>query len=248
MKITKFGNGKERIAVVGSLHGNELIGKNVISRLVNEKRIGARITAVVANENAIKAYKRCIDTDGNRCFPGRKEGNNEERMAYELLRAIKGCRYVIDMHSTYADMQDTAIITRRGALKLAHKVPIKKVVLMGPAIAHGGALIDYQDFAVSIEFNRKRDTNYVLRVVKATIGNILKGRSCAVKQDSYLVKGFVSGDGKPVGLKNYRKIRKGSVIAVDNGEKILADEDFYPVFFGEKGYRNAYCMKAVKLR
>ena len=62
------------------------------------------------------------------------------------------------------------------------------------------------------------------------------------------MKGFVSGDGKPVGLKNYRKIRKGSIIAVDNGEKILADEDFYPVFLGEKGYRNAYCMKAVKLR
>ena len=247
MKIAKFGNGKERIAVVGSLHGNELIGKNVIARLVRQKHIGAQITAVVANENAIKACKRYIDTDGNRCFPGRKEGNNEERMAYELLRAIKGCRYVIDIHSTYADMEDTAIITRRSSLKLARKVPIKKVVLMGPAIAHGGALIDYQDFAVSIEFNRKRNTSYVLRVLRSTIRNIIEGRSLA-KQDSYLVKGFVSGNGKPIGLRNYKKIREGSVIAVDNGQKTLADEDFYPVFFGEKGYRNAYCMKAVKLR
>lgn len=246
MEVTKFGNGTEKIAIVGSLHGNELIGKKVISMLAKEKGIGARITAVVANENAIKAYKRYIDTDGNRCFPGRKDGNNEERMAYELLGAIKDCKYVIDIHSTYANMEDTAIITRRASFKLARKVPIKKVVMMGPAIAHGGALVDYQDFAVSIEFSRKRSTQHVLRVLKSTISNILKGRNAA-KQDSYLVKGFVIGDGTPAGLKNYRKMRKGSVIAVDNGREILADEDFYPVFFGEKGYRSAYCMKAVKL-
>ncbi len=248
MKVIEFGNGEKKIAIVGSLHGNELIGKLAIERLNRDRKINAKIKAIIANEEAIKINRRFVDTDGNRCFPGKKDGNTEERMAFGVVQELKGCRYVIDIHSTYADMDDTAIITQRRSLKIARMTPLSKVVLMGHAIAKGQSINDYPEMCVSLEFSRKRSVGHVLKIVKNTVNNILDAKNSGIKKDFYLVKRFVNGSGTAVGLKNYRLVKKGAVIAVNGRRKQVSRDDFYPIFFGEKGYKKVYCMKAVKFR
>lgn len=232
MRVVEFGEGRTRIAIVGSLHGNELLGKQVIEWLSREKNPGARIKGIVANEAAIKAGKRFVDVDGNRCFPGKRNGNAEERMAFNVMRALKGYRYVIDIHSTHADMQDTIIITKRRSLGLARKVPLGKLVMMGRSIAKGKAIDDFPRECVSLEFNKRASVGRVSRIVRAAIDNILRDRASGVRKDTYLVTGVLPMPGKPVRLRNYRLVR---------GRK-----SFYPIFFGETEYKNTLCMVAVK--
>ncbi|MDE1860492.1 MAG: succinylglutamate desuccinylase/aspartoacylase family protein [Candidatus Micrarchaeota archaeon] len=246
MKTIEFGEGRKKVAIVGSLHGNELIGKQVIEMLSKEKNLGARIKGIIANEAAIKINKRFVDVDGNRCFPGKRNGNTEERMAFEVLHELEGYRYVIDIHSTYAKMPDTIIITKRRALGLARKVPIKKLVMMSRSIAKGKAIDDFPHECISIEFNRDTDANHVIKLVKATIRNIIEGKEAAVSKDSYVVKGVLGNTGKASGIENYRLVKEGDPVAVNNGELIRSRKRFYPIFIGEKGYKNVVCMMAFK--
>ncbi len=248
MKVIEFGCAGKKIAIVGSIHGNETIGNRVIGRLARENIAGARIKAIIANEEAIKAGRRFIDVDGNRCFPGKKDGNTEQRIAFEVLRELNGYRYVIDIHSTYADMHDTIIITKKGALGLAGMVPLKNLAIMNRRIAKGGAINDYFPSCVSIEFNRKKSTEHVLRIVRSTICNLINGRKSRIKKETYLVNSVLSSAGRPARIKNYGLVKRGTVIAVDGRRKIISKDDFYPLFLGEKGYRGTLCMQAVKLK
>lgn len=57
---------------------------------------------------------------------------------------------------------------------------------------------------------------------------------------------FLNGKGKPHGMENYVRAVKGGLIALDGKRKIFAKESFYPIFLGERGYKNTLCMKAKK--
>jgi len=244
MKVIRFGHGAEKIAIVGSLHGNELIGKNVILRLSKDKKIAANVTAIIANEPAIKAGKRFVDVDGNRCFPGKKNGNNEERIAFSILRELKGCKYVIDLHSTFADMDDTIILTKKSAMRLADMVPISKVAVMGHAIAKGRAINDYPRLCVSLEFSRKRSASHAIHIVRTTIDNIVNKKKAGIEKDTYFVKEILKGDARNFRMKNYVKVRKGDVM--DRVAGTVSDEMFFPIFFSEKAYEGTVCLKAYK--
>ncbi len=246
MKTFEIGFGKVKIGMVGSIHGNELVGMRVIESLRKNPPTGAAIKMIVANEPAIRKNIRFIDIDGNRCFPGKINGNNEERLAVELLRYISDCDYLIDIHSTYAKQPDTIIITRKNVIKFAKYVPIRKILLMGNGIAKGHSLIDHTRCGLSIEFNRIKSTIHVDRIIRSTIANMLKGKSTGEKE-IYKVTRSVPKLGKSVNLKNFRLVKRGEVIQVKNKSRIRSRNNFYPVFFGEKMY-HSLCMEAKKVR
>ncbi len=242
----EFGNGKKRICLVGCLHGNEVIGMKVINRLRREGVECASVKAIIANERAISIRRRFVDTDGNRCFPGKRNGNVEERMAYRLLKEIEGYDYVIDIHSTHADMADTVIVTKRKSLNEARlRVPIKNIVLMGREIAKGHSLIDFAEKGISLEFYKKRSVKDVSMLVRQTIENIGEGKRLKTKKEVYRVTGFIQRTGRPFAIRNYRLVRKGQPLMKDGPRIVRSEDSFYPIFFGERGYKGL-CMKSVK--
>lgn len=246
--IKEFGTGSKRICIVGCLHGNELIGMEVIKKLEMEDIGFAYVKGIIANEEAIEAKKRFVDIDGNRCFPGRKDGNVEERMAYELLKEIEGFDYVIDIHSTYAEMDDTIIVTKKENIAYAtSKVPVKKTVLMpGNEVAKGHSLIDYAKIGISLEFYRERSVAHVTDIVLNLIRNIAEGKNLEVEKELYKVNGFIRKEGVPLDIKNYRLVREGEPLMREGSSIIRSKRDFYPIFFGERGY-DGLCMEAVKI-
>jgi hypothetical protein len=240
--INKATNKKPKVCMVGSLHGNELIGKEVIEYLATKKpKTKLSIIGIVANIEAIKIRKRFIDVDGNRCFPGSPNGNVEERMAYEILKVTKDCDYVIDIHSTYAKQPDVIIITKKKAMKLARYIPIKKVLFMGKSIASGKALIDHVKCGVSIEFNRKRSKEYVAKMIIKAIKAIEKGKIYN-KKEIYKVLGFYGKKDSRYKWKNFKEIKEKEV-----KKQFPKAKRLYPIFIGEPSY-SFYCMLATKIK
>lgn len=56
------------------------------------------------------------------------------------------------------------------------------------------------------------------------------------------------GDVLDESICNYQLVMKGSVVArAGDGKEIIAEEDFYPVLFGESNYREYFGFKAKKI-
>ncbi len=83
-----------RILVVAGIHGDELNGVEAAHRLKDEFDV-----VEIANPLAFKLKSRTYKgEDMNRCFPGRKDGSQVERLAYRLFKKIKDYSGVADLH------------------------------------------------------------------------------------------------------------------------------------------------------
>lgn len=97
-----------KILVIGAMHGNEPLGPEVV-RLFRE-RPAANVDTVIANEQALKKDVRFIEQDLNRSFPGKADGNLEEKRAKELFELCKQYDLVFDFHNTKAPGNDCGFV------------------------------------------------------------------------------------------------------------------------------------------
>jgi predicted deacylase len=110
-----------RVALVAGLHGDELNGVFVLSRLASFlKRIsegsrpGAELRGrvlVIPAVNVLGVNVRNRNwpfdgTDVNRMFPGYAGGETTQRIADAVLRLTLGARWRIDVHSSNADFEE----------------------------------------------------------------------------------------------------------------------------------------------
>jgi predicted deacylase len=254
MKIKIIGKGKPLIGVVCCLHGNELVGRRIVRRLERARQPRRlRLKLVIANEEAIGKGKRFVESDLNRSFPGGARGTVEQRLAVEIKRQLADCKYVIDIHSTHADMEPVIITTsgtaRRGAVSdLIGMIPLHKVLIMPKSVSRTGALIEHTRAGVSVEFNRRLPTRDAYGTVEKAIHNIARGNR-QTRKEFFKVTGVVKGRRKEAAmLHNFVKVKAGQRIGSRKGRAVHAKSDFYPVFVGEKEYRGVICMTAQKAK
>lgn len=256
-KINSFGSNKKPVvAVVGCLHGDELIGKRIIFQLRRMKLKKGTLITIIANEKAVEQRKRFIDQDLNRSFPGKKKGNYEEMLAHNILKITKNTDFVLDVHSTTTDVKNMAIITKKtkDVLNLIYAINPKRIVLMKKNIAKK-SFINYCNVAVSLEYGK--DNNEL--TYKNTLGSIIsfleKEKMISVKNkkrkqsraDFYEIKGVVRKTKKDVlkkNIKNFKLVKNGEIFAIRNKNNITAKGNFYPILFGEKAYDDIFGFKA----
>jgi predicted deacylase len=109
------------LAVVGGLHGNELNGIFVLSRLAEclrriadgrqpDQRLTGRIVIVPAvNVLGVNTRSRrwpFDKTDINRMFPGYDLGETTQRIADAVFQITRAAHYRIDVHSSNADFEE----------------------------------------------------------------------------------------------------------------------------------------------
>ncbi|MBI2135244.1 succinylglutamate desuccinylase/aspartoacylase family protein [Candidatus Woesearchaeota archaeon] len=236
MQHYTIGFGSPRTAVIGCQHGDELIGRDIIERLVTVRPDKGTLDLIIANEEAIDVRTRFLDSDLNRIFPGNSTGNREEQIAADLTHRLKPFDYVIDVHSTTACTQSFVVITGldEQAKQLASLVPLPKVVYMEPQIAQGRSLIDHANAGISIEFDERTSPNHGYNVVLGALKamGMYHGTVSAVMQEFYSVYGVLR-ESVSQPLVNFKLTA-------------LGDNTFYPVFFGEKAYAFT-CMMAKKI-
>jgi hypothetical protein len=197
------------IAIIGCLHGNEVLGKRVIEFL--RDRIDARF--IIANPPAVEKGVRFIGTDMNRSFPGNPQGSQEETLAHALLAKLEGIEFVIDIHSTTAVTEGFVIAVERSPQALIDAVPLNKVVLMPRAFASGKSLIDHIP-GVSLEFHEGIDPASVANVVAETVANMVSSRT--VVKEMYVGKRMLQGDAI---FENFKQVPGTGLYAILSGEK-----------------------------
>ena len=258
--IKIFGKGKPNVFVVGCIHGDELVGKNIISELNKLEILKGTLTTIIANPLALKNKKRFIDQDLNRCFAGKKNGKVEEKIAYSLMKIIKKADYLIDVHSTVTNTRDVTIIKKnnKNIRKLIQTINPKRVVFMPKEIGHG-SLINHCSSGVSFEYGKHKSKNTFeksLKDIKKVLCDLKMIKDIKIKQKKYKTEYYkvYSIENKPKdfvmkkNLQNFKLIRKGQELGFVNNKKILAKESFYPVLFGLKSYKDIMGFKAKKIK
>ncbi len=238
-------------------HGDELIGLRVAEEL-NSLNINKDILTIqIANKKAFERKERFIDQDLNRSFPGKKNGNYEERTAYKLLPSIKKADIVIDIHSTVSDLKDAIIITKtdRKTLNCINAICPKYVLVM--SATKKTALISHAKIGIAFEYGKDKD----LKTLKKIVSDIKRLFSYLNLIDKKYVRkkratkyfNVISQVEKPKGykllkkVKNYKVIKKGEAFAKKRKSSLVAEENFYPILFGEKCYEKYFGFKAKRI-
>jgi succinylglutamate desuccinylase len=146
-----------RIAVVGCLHGNELIGRELFLEIAKKPEVFKNIIVIIANTDAYAADKRCIEQDLNRSFPGDPAGNTEERLAAEILPLVADADFVVDLHTTTSPNFGVAAIV--GPLvernqRVIQAFQVDQVAIMEASLL-SASLIGNTNDGVSIEYGLK---------------------------------------------------------------------------------------------
>ena len=120
------------------------------------------------------------------------------------------------------------------------------------------AMINYCKVGISMEYGKDKSaeafeemSNGIFSVLNelGMINFHTEIKPC--KTDAYKVIGSIKNDGNYVAnkrIKNFKLVKKGAIIARKNKHFLKADENFYPVLFGEKEYKNILGFEAKKLR
>lgn len=239
-------------------HGDEKIGLKV-AKEIGKFGIDENILAIqAANREAFDFGKRFIDQDLNRSFPGKKNGNREEKLAHKLSPIIKSADVVIDIHSTKSELKDAVIVTKldRKTFECVEAMRPKYVLVMN--ITKGNALISQANIGIAFEYGKDSDPKTLKKIVRdiKRLFFHLGVYGVAVPESKTATRYFdvFSGAEKPKGykllkkIKNYKLIRKGEVFAAKGREFLAAEEDFYPILFGDKNYKDIFGFKAKMIQ
>jgi len=231
-----------KIAVVCCLHGTEPYGLEVV------KRLPASLPFFIGNEKALKENKRFIDSDLNRSFPGKENGNHERKMAYNLVNKLNHFDYIIDLHSSSNNCPIFGIITKPNNQKIdfAKRLGLTKLVIMKESFASGKALIDFVKCGISIEVGpHKREKN--VKEALMLIYNLINKKTINECIEIFEVFDIIKKEADLITIKNFEFVKKGEVIAKSENKEQIALFDFIPVLVGEDAYKGILCLAARKL-
>lgn len=183
MKILKNANeSKHKVTLVCCVHGNEVFGSDVFDHFVDKLVEFPGLSIILANEKALKANKRFIDSDLNRGFPGSAHGDYESRLALNLIRAINHESFIIDIHTTTSPLSLTPIITNLsiGTKQILNQCNSREIVLMENG---SKSLIGQYKSGVSLEYGEKYvKNNSVVPSIEKMIHHLLSGKAVISRQ------------------------------------------------------------------
>ena len=250
-----IGNGSPKVAVIGCLHGDEVIGARVIAALKKLKLTRGSITFITAHPEAVAQRKRFIEKDMNRSFPGKKQGVLEERLAYALRPKLRGFDLVLDVHATNSNFDDLAIVVKFGARERAmlKNIPLKRVALMKESVFGKSSLIHHSSLGISLDYgpdktgkNAPRAIAHIKTILR-NLGMLSGAQKKFLNKELYLVSGAYAlpPQAKPnPRLKNFVQIKKGDTIASTGKTKLYSDKTFYPLFLGKGRYEKTLALMA----
>lgn len=162
-----------RIALVAGLHGNELNGVFVLSRLANYlKGVGAgrypaqeilQRVVIVPAVNVLGLNLRTRDwpfdkTDINRMFPGYDGGETTQRIANAVMELTKQAHYRVDIHSSNEDFEEVPQVRlydpTDAERATAKKLPLPAIIerhankLFSVTMAHAWSYCGGENFVV----------------------------------------------------------------------------------------------------
>ncbi len=256
MQVIELGDGKPEVAVVGGIHGDEPCGPIAINRLLAEEPSVERpVKFIIANEEALEAGVRYLDTDLNRAFPGDPDADlHENRLAYDLAREIQDCT-TLALHSTqsYADPIGVIKSFDEVARAIYPRLPVNVVIETDEHT--DGRLIEYPH-TIEVECGLQgtadaADNGYELVRAFLVATGVLRQdedetRLDAPERDEVSVFRLEGPIPKPeaerydVLAENFTKVDAGEAFARADDDEIVAEKSFYPVLLSPNGYESIF--------
>lgn len=245
-EITVRGDGEPRIAVVGSIHGDEPEGAKAIERLLNDDLNYAKpVKYIVANPPALERGVRYIDADMNRVFPGDAESDDSERRLASRVCEETEATTALVLHSTRSYPEPFALVSRydHDVLGLASKLPVDKVVdesaLSDGSFTRCGSVVSVECGLQGTD-EAADAADRIVRAFLDTTGAVETGYGPDEDEPEY----FEIGEAVPkepdkeyeLLVENFAEVREDETYARSDGEDIIADRSFYPILMSEDGY------------
>jgi predicted deacylase len=258
MRVERLGDGEPEVAIVGGIHGDEPCGVRAVERLLADSPDVERpVMLVIANERAIEAGKRYVDTDLNRSFPGDPAADAyEKRLAAKLTELLSDCS-TLSMHSTQSYDDCFAIVN--GMSEFDSHICSRLSV---------DAVVDAESF------DRGRIFASLPRTVEVECG--LQGSDQAADNAYRLAREFLGATGAlpeaaieprtdlplyrlhkrvpkdpgreyEVYATNFEHVPAGEAFAAMDEERIVAEEGFYPVLMSPYGYEDVFGYAAERV-
>lgn len=172
---------RARLAVIGSQHGNEPFGRDVIQRLVEDFKGVSDLLLVVANEEALKQNVRFIDEDLNRAYGKPHGSSHEATIAHRITQTIGAVPWVLDLHTTQSNVREFPIIVRyrKEEQGLVSATDYRDIAYMD--LPHGGdnsGLGNVPGGGLALEFSQDYTTNsfdQAYQDVRTVIERVLSG-------------------------------------------------------------------------
>ncbi len=240
-------------------HGDELAGKRVADGISERypQLLKNGLDIIIANELAYQQGKRYVDSDLNRVFPGKPDGNYEERRAYELAPIVSSYDFVIDVHSTESGTEDTVIVTKIDEETKDALIAVSPRYILFMNIKPDKSLISRAKVGIAFEMGKDADEKTVEKTMQGieslltyakltSVEKTLGHRTEAFEVFQEIVKpknARLNAD-----IKNFHRIETGSIYAKSkDGSPIKAEFDFYPVIFGNDNYETIFGFAARKI-
>ena len=216
----------KRVLIVGSQHGNELLGGQLYEYLRERPIDGLRVDFYLANQRAHKAGVRYVESDMNRSY-GPGEQTYERGRAARLLSHLSEHQYdlVLDAHTTTVEQEPCFIAASIDgpAAAFMRACHITNVVVMEHEFVRQ-SLIGHVAQAVSVEISNSQLTDELFErlrddLVAYAVGAKPYSRKQVFAVRELLKKTEVSDPDAP--MENFR----------------LSSDGFYPVLVGENSYK-----------
>ncbi|MBV0922747.1 succinylglutamate desuccinylase/aspartoacylase family protein [Halomicroarcula limicola] len=251
MRVEQLGDGAPEIVVVGGIHGDEPCGPDAIeSILADPPSVNRPVKFIVANEEALEAGERYLETDLNRAFPGDPDSAlHEERLAAELTEELRGCT-VLGLHSTQSYDGMFALVEELSPA-LRDVLPNLSVdAVVETEAASEGRIFSVAPGAIEVECGYQgspeaaENAEQVIREFLAATG--VTDEKLPARRESLPV--FRLGDPIPkaaadqyeVYARNFEEHPAGEPIAAADGEQLVSDEPFHPVLLSAEGYEEVF--------
>ena len=248
------------ILIVGATHGHEYLGVRIIEELQKLHICDSVLDMEIGNLRAYKQNIAFTESDLNRVFPGKCDGNYEERRAHKLSKKIKKADIVIDIHATDTiKKQDEAmlIVTKldNAIKKIIDIINPPNVIIM--KYKSDKALISNAKIGIAFEYGANND-EAVFRSVLYSVCAILCAYSIldhnpytntykSRKTDIYNIYDVYTKPEKKCILekviRNFHLVKRGDKIAECGSVSYYTDEAFVPILFGENRYTDIFGFK-----
>ena len=258
MRVEQLGDGVPEIAVVGCIHGDEPCGRDGIDAvLADPPELNRPVKFIIANEEALAAGERYLETDLNRTFPGDADSDvHEVRLAAALTEELQGCT-VLSLHSTQSYGGAFALVDELTPMVkgICSKLSVDAVVKTEGA--NDGRLFWAVPSVIEVECGYQgspeaaENAEQVIREFLVAVGAAGGDPPARDKPVPMFQLGSpipkAAAEEYEVFVDNFEEIDAGEPIAAADGEEVFADEPFHPVLLSAEGYEDVFGYTAVRL-
>lgn len=258
--LGEIGSGRPVLSVTTGMHGNEHVGVDVIRELRDTARIQkGTLRLIIANPPALAQGVRYIYTDLNRVYPGEEGAIGEAGLAPQILQLVSDSDLTLDIHTTNSPSESFVILGRKSEdrLKFAEQLGISKIVLFESE--RSCAMADFVKCGIGVELGEHgseyayEQGRFVVQQVLCSLG-MTQGAPVKVEHEYFEILGSLPrSDGvtsvSPL-IRNFQSVSMGQILAYKDGKEdsyVFAQEDFYPVLFGERSYGSFLGYKAKRI-